>query len=90
MDGLLLQPTEFGLLAHELLQPATDVDMTHLLETTELHLTSNMLPFAAGPLYTGLDSKPLNARRELQKPMPLLTDLLKHILTSYSLSGRLL
>ena len=40
-------------------------------------------------LHPGLDTKPLNARFELQKPMPLLTDLLKHVLTSYRLSRRL-
>src|SRR5450432_2242099 len=63
-----------------------DIDMTHLLESTELHLTSNVLPLTTGSLHSGLDSKPLNAGSELQKPMPLLTDLSEHILTSHGLS----
>ena len=63
--------------------------MTHLLESTELHLTSNVLPFAAWSFHPSLDAKPLNAGCELQKPMPLLADVPEHVLTSHGLSGRL-
>src|SRR3981189_229475 len=55
----------------------------------ELHLRSNVLPLTIGSLHSSLDSKPLNAGSELQKPMPLLTDLSEYILTSHGLSWRL-
>jgi hypothetical protein len=86
MYGLFLQPTKFGILIHQLLQPPMDVDMTYLLQSKKLHITSTVFPFAPGSLHPGLDSKPLNGGCELQNPIPLLTYLLKHILTPHGLS----
>src|SRR5579871_3750184 len=38
---------EFGLLSHQLLQLAIDIDIAHLLKSTELHLSANVFLFAA-------------------------------------------